>query len=168
MFARLVILIASLMGAATVGQAPEVVTQYEQRLGGAISELRSIIQQFDNDVTKNGLNRAEALRVYQNSSEPFLHDRGRSMEVALVRLENLTMQVSRFREMSEFYKPIYVFRQADQQLLEGVLGDYKMALPATAGGVLYASFGALIGLLFGGLLLKLSGLDTRRNKKRAA
>lgn len=167
MFGKLVVFAMGLAGAATFGQAPEIVTQYEQRLGGAISELRTVIEQFEIDVAKNGLDRTTALKAYQTSPEPFLRDRGVSMKGALERFENLTAQVSAFEATDELYKPIYLFREGDQKVLEGVLTNYTVGLPATSSGAVYGSFGALLGFLFGALLLKLSGLDTRRSKTRA-
>jgi len=153
-----------MIGAITAGQAPEIVTQYEQRLGGAIDELRTVIDQFDTDVAKNGLDRVRALAVYQKSNEPFLRDRGVSMRAALKRYEKLNAQRAAFQTMNGLYKPVYLFRAADQPLLKGVLDAYQIGLPATSGGALYGFFGGVAGFLFGGLLLSLSGLDTRRNK----
>jgi len=153
-----------MIGAIMTGQAPEIVTQYEQRLGGAIDELRAVIDAFDADVRRNGLERVQALAVYQKSNEPFLRDRGVSMRAVLVRYEKLSGQVALSKTMNEFYKPIYLFREADQTLLKGVLDAYQIGLPATSSGAVYGLFGALMGALFGGLLLKLSGLDTRRSR----
>lgn len=164
MFGKLVVFAMGLAGATTFGQAPEIATQYEQRLGGAIDELRSVIERFDADVAKNGLTRSSALEAYSTSPDQFLRDRGTSMSVAIERLEGLRVQKTDFKTTNELYKPVYVFRKADQKVLKGVLDDYSIGLPVTLGGAVYGAFGALLGFLFGGLFLKLSGLDTRRNK----
>ena len=167
MFGKLVVIIMGFVGAALFCQAPEIATQYQQRLGGAIDELRAVIERFDADVAKNGLDRASALELYNKSPEKFLHDRGISMRVAIERFDVLRAQQVAFRTKSDLNKPVYVFREADQVVLKGVLDDYSIGVPATLGGAVYGSFGALLGLLFGGLLLKLSGLDTRRSRRQA-
>lgn len=167
MFGKLVVIVMGLVGAALFCQAPEIATQYQQRLGGAIDELRTVIERFDSDVAKNGLDRASALQLYNKSPEKFLHDRAVSMSVAIERFDTLRAQEVAFKTTGELNKPIYVFREADQTVLKGVLDDYTVGLPATFSGAVYGSFGALLGLLFGGLLLKLSGLDTRRSRRRA-
>ena len=167
MFGKLVVIAFVLGGAAIFCQAPEIATQYQQRLGGAIGELRTVIERFDADAQRAGLDRASALQVYQNSSEPFVRDRGISMSVALQRFDTLHAQQAAFKTTHEMVKPVYVYREADQKVLKGVLDDYTLGLPATISGAVYGSFGALLGLLFGGLLLKLSGLDTRRSRARA-
>ncbi|MEP3526045.1 MAG: DUF2937 family protein [Hyphomicrobiales bacterium] len=167
MFGKLVVIVMGFVGAALFCQAPEIATQYQQRLGGAIDELRTVIERFDADVAKNGLDRTSALQLYNKSPEKFLHDRGASMSVAIERFDALRTQEAAFKTTSDLNKPIYVFREADQKVLKGVLDDYMVGLPATSSGAVYGSFGALLGLLFGGLLLKLSGLDTRRSRRRA-
>lgn len=165
-FSRLVIIILGLLGAVGLGQGPEIVTQYEQRLGGALSELRTIIDQFDSDVAKNGLRRDQALAIYQKSPEQFLHDRGQSMQTAITRYESLRRQVVTFKTTNELYKPVYMIMQADQQVLEGVMDDYTVGLPATTGSVFYGVIGALVGAFLGWFFRLLSGLDKRPSKIR--
>jgi len=50
-------------------QFPEYAQQYEQRLGGAVDELRIIVDDFDADARKFGLTRPEALQHYATSPE---------------------------------------------------------------------------------------------------
>lgn len=164
MFGKLIVCAMGVLGAATFSQAPEIVTQYEQRLGGAITELKTVIEQFDADVAKNGLNRESALQVYNNSSDKFLRDRGQSMSVAIQRFKALGAQVAAFKTTNELYKPVFVLRQADQKVLKGVLDDYSMGVPATISGAAYGSLGGFLGLLFGGLLTRLSGLKKRHGR----
>lgn len=166
MFGRLVIIIMGLLGGAGIGQAPEIMTQYEQRLGGAISELKTIIQQFDQDAARNGLDRERALASYKKSPEPFLRDRGQSIATAIFRFNKLTKQSADFQRENQFYKPVYMLLNADQKLLEGVMDDYTFGLPVTSSGILYGAVGVFFGGLFGALLRMLSGLDTRRSKVR--
>jgi len=59
------------LGLATFSQAPEFSQQYKQRLGGAINELATVVRQFDEDATSQGLTRQEALDTLQTSQEEF-------------------------------------------------------------------------------------------------
>ena len=63
-------------------QFPEYAQQYEQRLGGAVDELRIIVADFDADARKFGLSREEALGRYAASPDPFIMARGPTIDVA--------------------------------------------------------------------------------------
>lgn len=166
MFGRLVILIFGLFGAAGLAQGPEMASQYEQRIGGALAELQTVIEQFDRDVVTNGLTRETALETYRDASSDFLKDRGESMEQALARFDNLTEQVKALKTGNELYKPVYLFSEGDEQLMQGMLKDYSFGFPATLTGFIYAAFGFFFGGLFGWVLRILSPLDTRRGEVR--
>lgn len=164
MFTRLVVIMLGLMGAAGFGQAPEIATQYEQRIGGALDELGTVIGQFDADVAKNDLTRDAALKTYRKSAEPFLQDRGRSMEIAIQRFEDLTRQARTFEEAGDLMKPIHLFGGVDVSLFQGVMKDYSFGLPLTLNGLVYSVFGAIIGCLIAAALRALSVLDVRPSK----
>ena len=50
-----------LVAAVTTSQLPEFAQQYRQRLGGAVDELRTIVQRFDADAQAAGMDRTQAL-----------------------------------------------------------------------------------------------------------
>ena len=124
-------------------------TQYEQRIGGALGELQTVIEQFDKDVAKNGLTRETALETYSQASAPFLKDRGQSMQIALARFDALTHQVKIFKTSNDLYKPIYLFAEGDEKVMQGMLKDYSFGIPVTWSGFVYAVFGFFFGGLFG-------------------
>ena len=164
MFGRLVILVFGLFGAIGFAQGPEMASQYEQRIGGALSELQTVIEQFDKDVAENGLTRSTALQTYAKATSPFLKDRGASMQLALDRFDNLTKQVRTLKTSNELYKPIYLSSNADQPVMTGMLQDYSFGVPATLAGIIYTAFGFFFGGLFGWLLRKLSPIEGRRGE----
>lgn len=166
MFGRLIVLIFGLFGAVGLAQGPEMTSQYEQRIGGALSELQAVIERFDQDVAKNGLTRATALETYRQASVPFLKDRGRSMQIALLRFDTLTHQVKTFKTSNELYKPIYVFVEGDEKVMQGMLKDYSFGIPATLSGFVYAAFGFFFGALFGWVIRIFSPKDARRGNVR--
>ena len=75
-------------------QFPEYAQQYEQRLGGAVNELRIIVADFDNDAQKFGLSREQALQHYAVSADNFLVARGVSMSRTLARYNELNADLS--------------------------------------------------------------------------
>lgn len=166
MFGRIVILIFGLFGAVGFAQGPEMATQYEQRIGGALDELQTVIEQFDKDVAKNGLTRETALETYSQASSPFLKDRGQSMQIALTRFDVLTHQVKTFKTSNDLYKPIYLFAEGDEKVMQGMLKDYSFGVPATLAGFVYAVFGFFFGGLFGRIICLFSPLHTHRGDVR--
>lgn len=166
MFGRIVILIFGLFGASGLAQGPEMASQYEQRIGGAVSELQTVIEQFDKDVADNGLTRQTALESYSQATSSFLQDRGRSMQVALARFDNLTKQVKTFKTSNDLYKPVYLFAEGDQKVMDGMLKDYTFGIPATLSGFIYAIFGLFFGGLFGWVIRLFSRLDAPRGAVR--
>ncbi|MEP1443129.1 MAG: DUF2937 family protein [Hyphomicrobiales bacterium] len=159
MFGRIVILIFGLFGASGLAQGPEMASQYEQRIGGALGELQTVIEQFDKDVAKNGLTRETALETYSQASAPFLKDRGRSMQIALSRFDTLTHQVKTFKTSNDLYKPIYLFAEGDEKVMQGMLKDYTFGIPATLSGFVYAVFGFFFGGFFGWVIRIFSPRD---------
>lgn len=166
MFGRLVILVFGLFGAVGFAQGPEMATQYQQRIGGALSELQTVIERFDQDVAKNGLTRETALETYSQASAPFLKDRGQSMQIALTRFDVLTHQVKTFKTSNDLYKPIYLFAEGDEKVMQGMLKDYSFGVPATLAGFIYAVFGFFFGGLFGWIICIFSPLHKHRGDVR--
>src|ERR1700760_4953272 len=80
--------------AALFSQFPEYAQQYEQRLGGAVNELKTIVADFDRDAQKFGLTREEALQHYAVSPDQFLVARGQSMQRTLARYDYLQADLS--------------------------------------------------------------------------
>ena len=76
---RGVILAVGLAGGTLFSQAPEFAQQYRQRIGGAIDELRIIVDDFTKQAADHHLDRQQALDVYARSPDDFLRDRGLSM-----------------------------------------------------------------------------------------
>jgi hypothetical protein len=74
MLSRTLSLAIGLLCAIAAAQLPELAQQYRQRLGGAIDEVRVIVERFDTDAATNQLNREQALtRLAESSVTPTLY-----------------------------------------------------------------------------------------------
>ena len=152
------------LGLATFSQAPEFSQQYKQRLGGAINELATVVRQFDEDATSQGLTRQEALDTLKTSQEEFPRKRGTSIAKAINRFENLLSQRQTMEAAGPFMQPVHLLRYPDAKLMAGTLEAYKPGIQLTAEGALW-------GLLGGGLLgaagrVPVSAGRRRSRKKR--
>ena len=138
----LVILTAAVTGGLASSQLPEFAQQYRQRLGGALDEIRQVVEDFDADAARSNLARDQALDSYGRSAEPFLRDRGVSMTGVVRRYERLAEQKARLELARPVFRPLVVMRRPDDRVARGVWTDFEPAVPLNATGVVWAAIGA--------------------------
>ena len=66
--------------------------QYRQRIGGASTELRAVLRDFDQDAWRSGLNRDNALQLMESKPEAFFRDHATRIKGYAVRLDRLERQ----------------------------------------------------------------------------
>ncbi len=163
---RRLALAAGIAGAVAAGQAPELAQQYRQRLGGAMEELRAIVAQFDDDATRNGMSRQEALGRYRQSTDSFFNDRGRSMGETIGRYEALRLQQARFDARPDYLLPVTMLSGYDSRLLSGAWRDYQPALPLTPQGLAWTALGFVLGGMLIAIVAALGGRTARAVRRR--
>ena len=88
MLARRLALAIAVLAGLIGSQGPEFAQQYRQRLGGALEELNRIVAEFDREVQRQNLTRADALkRLADNSGSDALSMKGRLREAHDASLE---------------------------------------------------------------------------------
>ncbi len=142
---RLICLMGAVLGAAGVSQVPEYAQQYAQRLGGAIDELGAVIERFDADAAASGLTREEGIARYSLSPDPFLVDRGVSIQAVFARYEQLRAQRSALANASAVERVSAMTRYFDTDVGAATLEDFKPALPITTEGLAHAAVGLGLG-----------------------
>ena len=153
--------VSAIAGLAVFSQAPEFAQQYRQRLGGAVEELRAVVEDFDRDAGNSRMNRDEALQSMQRSNEQFSRDRGQSMGRTIERFDGLTEQQMLMEHAHPITRPLFVLRQPDSKVLEGAWDIFEPAVPLTVPGAIYGGVGAFLLTL-----LARSGIGTARWRKR--
>ena len=152
-----------LVGGVVASQGPEFAQQYRQRLGGAIDELRRVVQRFEADAGANGHSREGAVDRLKTNPDNLVSRQGDAMRANIERLER---QRQAFVDAGPFQRLVVLTRDADIDLMRAAYQDFEPAVPATQEGVVAAGAGALGGwsltLLVGGLLRRLFGLGRRR------
>jgi len=147
-----------------LSQAPEFGQQYRQRLGGAIDELRRIIQQFDEDSRRAGHDRAAALRVMTISAEQIIRDQATRMQELIARHGRLREQEEAFRNGGPFARMTALVVSFDRALVARTLQAYEPAVPVTTEGLLLAGGGFVFAYI---LLPALLEPWRRRRRLRA-
>lgn len=131
--------------AAVFAQFPEYAQQYEQRLGGAVNELRIVVADFDADAQKFGLSRDEALRHYAVSPDAFLVARGQSMARTLARYVRLNGQLLDLAAADPWTRVTHLNDYLDSEISSQALAAFKPAMPVTGEGVMWGIAGFLLG-----------------------
>lgn len=158
------LLIAGLAGAFVFSQAPEFSQQYRQRIGGAVSEMRRVVADFDQDASRYGLSREEALQRYAGANDAFIVTRGVSIRRALGRLVYLQQQQAQIESTSPIMWPAIVARNADKGVVTETWEAFRPAMPVTPEGGVYGVLGFFTARGLFGLLLSVFGLGARRRR----
>jgi len=131
--------------AAVFAQFPEYAQQYEQRLGGAVDELRIIVADFDADALRFGLSREEALHHYAVSPDAFLVARGESMARTLARYGKLNAQLVDLAGADPWTRVTHLNDYLDGQISSQALAAFRPAVPVTGEGMMWGLAGFALG-----------------------
>jgi hypothetical protein len=128
-------------------QFPEYAQQYEQRLGGAVDELKTIVNDFDRDATRFGLTRPQALQRYEVSPDDFLVARGTSMSATLARYGKLSVMLADLQNAGPLERAMHLGDYLDTDVGARAMQTYKPAVPVTVEGLAWGLAGWVIGYL---------------------
>ena len=160
---RIVAFGLGLMGAVIASQAPEFAQQYRQRIGGAIDELRRVIERFDEDARANSETRESAIQRLRGNPDDLASRQGAAMQGNVERLARLEAHRQVMMEAGPFSRVGLLLREGDTDLLWATYHDFKPALPITEEGLLSAAAG-FVGV-WGGVLLLASFLRSLRPRR---
>jgi hypothetical protein len=141
----------SIVGGLALGfgfaQFPQYAQQYEQRLGGAVDELRIIVDDFDRGARAFGLSREGALLRYAASPDAFLNDRGLSMRMTISRYERLRRDLATLQAASAAERVQLLPRYLDSDIGARALENFEPGVPATAEAAVWGAAGTVLGYL---------------------
>ncbi len=145
MFGLGIRLIAGLVLAVVLSQAPEFVQQYRQRLGGAIDALAPIVSAFDALSRDEGLSRAEALARLERNPDTLAVGQTRITADAIERYDALRRQQAELSTAAGFERLVIFGRGLDPTLASRTFEDFRPAVPATVEGAFHAGGGFVLG-----------------------
>jgi Protein of unknown function (DUF2937) len=164
MIRRSLTMFAGGVGAVVGSQMPEFAQQYQQRLGGAVEELRIIAQHFDADAARAGLDRAGGLARLEKDAESFIRDRGVSARVSFERRATLERQQRAMDAPDMLTRSLALLKDYDPMIAKGAWARFRPALPLTLEG----AFAALTGFALFALIIGLLALPLDIGRKRVA
>ena len=136
---------AGILCALAASQAPEFAQQYRQRLGGAIDELRTVVERFDADAAAEKLDRQTALRRLSANPDPLAQRRAADASLNAARLSDLERQRAAMQEAGSFGRIVSMVSEADPDVIHGTTATFEPAVPTTLEGAVAAGGGFLAG-----------------------
>jgi hypothetical protein len=166
MLVRTLAIAFGLAGAIAASQAPEFAQQYVQRLGGAVDELRVVVERFDRAARESGLDRERALGRLESNADGLARRQGEAARENVRRLEALSPHYEAVRTGSAARRAAEMLR-ADPQIAARAFRDFQPAVPVTAAGGIAAAIGFALGagLVYGG---RAGAKRLKKLRKRAA
>jgi hypothetical protein len=140
-----------LLGGVVASQTPEFAQQYRQRIGGAIDELRRVIERFDADAQANGETRESAIIRLRGNGDDLASRQGAAMQGNIERLQRLETHRQIMSEAGPFWRLALMLRDADADLTRATYRDFEPAVPTTEEGMISAAAGFFA--TWGGVLL---------------
>jgi hypothetical protein len=160
--ARTLGLAFGLIGGVVASQGPEFAQQYRQRLGGAVDEIRRVVERFDADARGTGQTRESAMAQLQGNPDRLTSAQGEAMRANTARLERLERQRRELAEAGPVGRAYLLASDGDTEIMRAAFRDYEPAVPTTAGGLTIAG----IGFVLGYALSRLLGVPLRRLSRR--
>ena len=145
MLARRLALAIAVLAGLIGSQAPEFAQQYRRRLGGALEELNRIVSEFDSEVQRQNLSRAEALKRLEDNSDPLARERGEDMNKAIERAERLNQQIGAMNSAGPLMRLYVVGTNFDPKIAQSTLDNYEPAEPLSLGALTAGGLAALWG-----------------------
>jgi Protein of unknown function (DUF2937) len=145
MLARRLALAIAVLAGLIGSQAPEFAQQYRQRLGGALEELNRIVSEFDAEVQRQNLSRAEALKRIEDNADPLARGRGEDMDKTIDRAARLNEQIQAMNSASPLMRLYVVATNFDPEIAHSTLDAYEPAEPLSVGALMAGGLAALWG-----------------------
>ncbi|WP_084327354.1 DUF2937 family protein [Salinarimonas rosea] len=130
-----------LVGALAGSQGPEFAQQYEQRLGGAVDELATVVARFDAGARDAGLDREGALGRLEANPDDLVRRQGTDARAAAARLAALRAHAARLAARDGLSQVLVVLRDGDPQIAAAAYRTYEPAVPVTADGAIAGGLG---------------------------
>ena len=144
---RFLAFLLGIAGAVIGSQGPGFTLQYMQNLEGRISELETVVEDFDANIAQYGYNRERALNECRGA-DGLLDALCVGYVAAVERYELLTAHMAELESVSDLVRPLILARKQLPDITQSVYEQFKPAVPATTDGLVYGGGG--FAVLWGG------------------
>jgi len=135
----------AVLGALILSQAPQVMNQYEHRLGGHIAELQMQIHQMELAAVQSGKTLEQYVQKFQTSPDEDFVSQGRIMGGMVKRLGGLSKAYNNLHHGSIFSRPFVFLYGMKLDIAKETLNSYQIGLAVNLEGLVYALIGICAG-----------------------
>jgi hypothetical protein len=132
MFTRRLALAIGLLFGLIGTQGPEFSQQYRQRLGGALDELRRIVETFDAETASRSLTPAEGIAQLKDNADLLARERGADIEDDIAREARLERQLAEMKDAGPLDRLIVMAEDFDPAIAGETLRSFEPAVPVTS------------------------------------
>lgn len=155
----------SILGAVVMAQFPQFFSQYLQRLGGHLQEIRRTINRYEQAAESLGISFEEFLSQHLTAEERVFQISGEVIVGLISRFENLQNSFSQLQQAGPFTRWIIFFQEVEWEIARQTLNFYTPGIPTSIEGIIYAFSGLLLGWgLFSLLKTAFYSLDNKLRK----
>ena len=158
--------VAALFLGLVSSQSLEFTQQYLQRLGGAVDELRKVVERFDASAAASDLSRSEAVARLRENRDAFVARQGADAEQTIARYDAVERRYRSVAESAPLFRPFVAVGDPDWEIAERAAADYRPALPITVEGLLLAVAGFALGWAIGAGGHGAARMRRRRRERR--
>lgn len=126
-------------------QGPEFTQQYRQRLGGALDELRRIVDAFNAEAASRSLTPAEGVARLKGNADPLARERGAAIESATVRKASLERDIADLQSAGPLDRLITMAGDFDPAIAGETLHNFEPAVPVTSESLTVGGVALILG-----------------------
>ena len=137
--------LAAAVGALLLSQFPQFYGQYLQRLGGHLDEARSMLNQYTQAASFQGLSLEQYIDEHLQAGSAVFVSTGEIIESLALRYETLSRSYQALHEAGLYNRWLVFLKEADWQIAAATWQNFVPGMPTTLEGLLYGLSGLLLG-----------------------
>jgi len=141
-------------GALVFAQAPLFMLQYEQQLTGRAAELLLQVDAMRNAASLSGKSLEQFISKFAQSNDVDFLRQGELMQSVVYRWQHLTETLNAMQSSSVIERPFIFLSNFNTDIAKSTLQHFKLGLPFTIEGGVYAFIGILAGYLLFAIIRK--------------
>ncbi len=141
---RLADRIFAAVGAFVFVQFPQFISQYIQRLGGHLDEIRRVIDGYTKIAAANNLTLEEYIKFHLESNNIIFISTGKLINDFLERLNHLNSSMTALKSASPWNRWWVFLKEMDLNIAKQTLANYTIGIPTTIEALIYALIGLIL------------------------
>lgn len=134
-----------ILTALAFSQFPAFENSYKQRLGGHVDELRYQVEQMEGAAKLSGKTLDELIAKFMANADEDFRRLGELMHAAKMRLTSLENALFSLNGASPLSRPFLFFFHSDAVIMKSAYQKFRLSLPLSIEGLIWAVIGAFCG-----------------------